>query len=688
MPNAKCKWQAGEHPRLFFDQGELERIRQRVKHEALRPVLARLVEKAEEWMAETPDLEVGRDHPDTAMACLYAITGEQRYADWALQHHQFKDPNEPRRHRQPDTFLIYDWCYAAMSDDQRRACQQQALRLSTELLREYGDQVTNGVGDNQVLTGSVGVKFNHHPATLAALAVYGDVADPLLDEVVERGVAAWRAYARNGLDAGGFPYEGPHYGSYTMLMWATAADALRRAGVADLWAPTGRPALYARAMLAATKPDSRYYFHIGDCEAQGIPGLYALLAAGFRDPLTQWLAENGRAPEKYECVGPRSLEVCPFTLMFYDPDLAAQSPDEAGIDVSYCSGGKGVMSFRDHWGAGATAACFLAGGRTSSIYGHWHNEAGHFSIARGQDAFAIDTGRYNMDEEQHNIVLIDGLASSESRRDWDHATGTHGHLVKCESGRSLDYACVDSSGQKECRWAYRHLWFVRAPGAPAYVITVDDIYRDKFWREFWWTMNTLPENQIELDDAGARIIGGLGGGAMDCFFALPDTMQPPQARNARPRDHKLEVFADEIGNGSPLYVSEPFREKPGVPGPLCRTAVYGRPRLVAKVGGFSGKRLAVLAPRDAAAPAPAFEVIQGDNSVGFVLEHEQGRDSFLFTFEHGIMRQDPFQGSALWAWTRHDAAGKLQASACYEATELVVGADEIVPPTDDPVTAL
>ena len=216
--------------------------------------------------------------------------------------------------------------------------------------------------------------------------------------------------------------------------------------------------------------------------------------------------------------------------------------------------------------------------RCPAAQGHFHASSGHFSLFALREYFAVDTGRYNVEQDQHNVVLVNGRSGRSTGDDWVQATHP-GMLTDYRPGAFCDYAAADSSHQHNCYWARRHIGLVRGgPGVPAYAWTVEDINKADDWAEFWWTLNTSPVNRIEIEGDRARVIGARHGHRLEVAFVLP----PP---TAYPRPHSLALTQDDMTGGSQKYVNaraamqKNFAARPEA---MLFYSVHVRPRLVAR----------------------------------------------------------------------------------------------------------
>jgi hypothetical protein len=318
------------------------------------------------------------------------------------------------------------------------------------------------------------------------------------------------------------------------------------------------------------------------------------------------------------------------------------------VPTAFRDRGRGIVSFRSGWDPDATFVVFDGSRRSPSAQGHFHASAGHFSLSALGEYFSIDTGRYNTEQSQHSVVLIDGRSGRDTGGIWSHHMSWQGLLTDYRPGAFVDYAAVDSSLQHNCFWARRHLGLVKGRGAPAYVWTVDDINKANDWAEYWWQLQTSPENVIATRAGGATITGWRHGHRLDVHFALP-------AVNEYPKPHALEVTQDVCATSSHRYVSnaadmaKTYRR----PSDMVHGPCYIRPRLIAKVTGYNGRFMSVMIPRRRGdRPARVERIESIPNSLALQITFPDVQDTLIFAYEHLLLEAGEAHERGPWCVIR------------------------------------
>jgi hypothetical protein len=495
--------------------------------------------------------------------------------------------------------LAADLCRESLSP----AARESLLGLVRDLWIDFRPGRTGYVGfsggNNITLTKALQAGF-------AALTWGAEAGHPEAEEAIRDAVLHVRAYLRRGLDAGGFGYEGTGYSHSVFGFLYPFCQILKQAGREDLFA--SEPVLKSAvdASLALTFPGAVGMVNISDSGLYWPLGLPWLLvtAAHYGEPLHRGLWEAysgpdhpvrpyGDASEWYaRTVDPGHLPVDQVgamlqAVLYWDAKAPVVPLAAADRPTAVYSPGTEIVCARSGWGPEATYVNFLGAGRSHASLTHWHADAGHFSLFARGEYLAIDTGRYNVDEDHHNTVLVDG----------DCFLPTGGWANSLRGGRMsafrrhalLDYACADMAGQKNGVWADRHLLFVKTEDGDAYVVTVDNVNADNAAHTFWWQLHANPECRLEVDaPATARVIGKKA--RLDLTFAAPSPLDFPK------QPHRLSLVTDLAWWSWPYGRNTKDLARNLQKTGICTTAV-SRPRLVAKVDGLNGQLMTVMIPR-------------------------------------------------------------------------------------------
>jgi hypothetical protein len=413
------------------------------------------------------------------------------------------------------------------------------------------------------------------------------------------------------------------------------------------------------------------------------------MATETRDPTLLWL--HGTISYPIACAGPADMSqrrvgmpelnlspdyqipVDDYSLLTLDDLRRPVHPSRTRTPTEYVDPERGIVTFRSSWKPDATFVVFDGAQRSAAAQGHAHDSGGHFSLSALGEYFAIDTGRYNIEQDQHNVVLVDGKSGRSTDGEW-RMSWYHALLTQYQPGEFVDSATVDNSQMADCYWSRRTLGLVKDPtatGAPAYVWTVEDINKANDYREFWWTMNVHPDHKIEIASQHATIVGSDHGNCLDVFFALPHP-------DAYPKPHTLELTQNVQLAGSqkymwkdPLVLAEEYRK---LVGHLEYGPVFARPRLVGKVSGYNGRFLSLMIPRRKGAPLPKVERLPSiDNSLAVKITFPKVEDIFIWAYEHNLLEADDVKARGQWCVVRRSRkTGKVLTHALGEGTSLAV----------------
>lgn len=562
----------------------------------------------------------------------------------------------------------YDLIACRLSDDERRAYVQWAVEHHIRLAIERSSPSYLKVAGMNLALGVM------EQALMTLLAVRGEPGAPDLRGEQEVLVRWLEASLHVAIGPDGFPEEDIGYGTVVVPTLAQVAEAARRAGVYDSSRECPRIAQFGRAMLHLVQPWGEYLSNTGDHGDQLRDRQFVLgrQATQNRDPSLLWLlgtltyAHSRTFPS--EVVPSAELEI-QLHPGFHVPvswlslvvlrDLLKKPvhPSKARIPTAYRDRGRGLVSFRSGWEPESVFVVFDGSQRSPGAPGHQHASAGHFSISALGDYFAIDTGRYNVEQNQHNVVLIEGKSGHTRHGDWV-ATPHAGVLTSYTPGEFCDVASADASHQSNCYWSRRHLGLVK--GEMPYVWTVDDVNAADDFREFWWTLNTSPENTITIDGERASIRGWRRGNSLDVHLMLP-------APTDFPKPHSLTWTQDENTTSSFKYVSDPRKSADAFPDPtsMLHGPVHVRPRLIGKVAGYNGRFLSLMIPRmKGRAPARVERLPSLQNSIAARITQGGIEDTIIWAYEHHLLEANGIRARGKWIVRRRSLkTGRVIAEA-------------------------
>ncbi|MBI3987288.1 MAG: heparinase II/III family protein [Lentisphaerae bacterium] len=699
------------HPRLFCGPEELPRLRKNIRHGHGRKLMNALRDKVRPLLEviETTDSlpmliahHTVRKHPrgGTVLAALpdIALVGvldRDMRASEAAKRVLLAAP-EASAMGPRDTYYLgyaiigelqmtYDFLHPILSPDERsiytRWAVETAIRETLNTLRP--GHFLRSAGANTPMVGALS-------ALMTLLAVKGDAGVPELAKEEAELLRMFEAILFCGIGANGYPSEDIAYGSGMVTYMARLAEPLRRAGLYDAYA-LPRFRRFGRAMLHFVQPWGKFLSNTGDYGADfgWRSPVFPRLAAETRDPALLWL--HGTLTYPIACSGPVDMkarrvdfpetELAPgyqvpvdlYSLLTLNDLRKPVHPSKTRIPTQFMDPDRGIVTFRSSWKPDATFVVFDGSQRPASAQGHSHDSGGHFSLSALGEYFAIDTGRYCIEQDQHNVVLVDGKSGQSTDGQW-RASWYQAVLTGYRPGEWVDTAGVNNSQMADCYWSKRTLGLVKdrpGDGAPAYVWTVEDVNKENDYREFWWAMNVHPDHRIECFPDHATITGSDHGNLLDVYFALP-------APADYPKPHVLKIAQDIQSAGSSKYMwdtpenlAKKYRE---LVGHLEYGPVFQRPRLIARVAGYNGRFMSVMAPRrKGEAPAKIESLPTLDNGLAMRLTFKKVVDTLLWAYDHHLLEADGIKARAQWCVVRRDRkTGRVLKHALGDGNSLTV----------------
>ena len=512
-------------------------------------------------------------------------------------------------------------------------------------LKEIRHGYFRGSGVNTRLVGMISGLFH-------LLAIQGEPNIPDLSTERDEFISMLDATLHTSHGANGFPTEDIGYGTAVTAYLTHAVEAVRRAGLYDGYTACPRLARFGNAVLHFVQPWGDYLTSTGDHYDGFMDRQFVLArqAAVNKDPSLAWLAATLHyPPDAYlpieTPIGKKlQLPASWLTLTVLD-DLKPRHPRLAKKSTSYIDRTRGIASFRTGWEDDGVYVVFDGSQRSPSAQGHEHASAGNFDLTALGEYFAIETGRYNMEQNCHNVVLIDGKSGRSTNTKWSMVWHP-AVMTGAEAGPFVDSASIDSSHQHDCYWARRSLGLVK--GDMPYVWLVDDINKANDWAEYWWQIHTSPENVITLEEKSATIQGWRKGNCLDVHFAIPEP-----TRYAKP--HTLSLAQDEAIGSSTSYVANPHdrASKFKRPSDMLHASVFVRPRLLAKVGGYNGRFMSILIPRKKnAAKVQVEQITTHDNSFAMRISNSKIEDTLIWAYEHQILEANGVIARGDWCVVR------------------------------------
>jgi hypothetical protein len=491
---------------------------------------------------------------------------------------------------------------------------------------------------------------------------------------VQRGINHTRCYLKYGCDEKSYSYEGTGYGHIVFCFMFAFVELLALTGFADLYRsePTLRKMAFASQL--SMFPDGSFLVDdndLGLIGSESISGLL-MLAKRFDDPqirgfwdafqgpqhplrpygdMRPWVIQRTSSskshPDSSEILGdPRSSHF--YSFLYWQPEKPVTPLEESTLPRADYSPGTECINLRTSWGTDAVYANIQAAGRSRMSLTHRHADAGHFSIFAHGEYLAIDTGRYNSDEDQHSVVLVDGKPNVPIAPGWgmDFLSGRVSHY---ESQNLLTHARVDAAHLKGCHWANRDFLWVPLGGDDVYMVVIDNLNKDNARHTFWWQLQAHPDTKIEIDsDWQARICGEHA--RLDLSFIWPSAQDFPAAPHRFTLRQDVKEWQYPYGDDKSIQMRH---EHEG----LLYTS-YLRPRLLGELDGLNGQMLTVVAPRRSGAAPLQVRRRMAKRLLWLEIETPIGRDTIITALDHGFIQTDEFRCMSEVLFLRHNAEGK------------------------------
>lgn len=503
------------------------------------------------------------------------------------------------------------------------------------------------------------------------LALQGEPGVPDLADALQQLLKRFEATVFTSVGPNGYPEEDIGYGTGVTAATAIIGEWLRRAGIFDIYKECPHFLKFGRAMLHFVQPWGENLSNTGDHgdDFGNRELVLARLATETNDPSLLWLLGSlsynhgvvhpeNNMPSFYQEVPLRKGFRTPasyLSILVANELDGAKHPKQQKLKTQYVDRRRGIVSFRSGWGEDDTFIVFDGSQRSPSCCGHSHASGGHFSLSAMGEYFSIDTGRYMNEQDQHSVVLIEGKSGRSTDGEWTQVFHD-ALLTDYREGALCDFAAVDSSHQHNCYFARRYLGLVKGDGTPGYAWTVDDINKDYNFTEFWWQMQTAPENEITLKKHSATVKGFRHGNCLDTHFVL-------MSSRGYEKEFTLELDQDTISSSSHKYVGD-IKQKVAAfarPSDMVHGPVYERPRLLAKASGRVGRFMSIMLPRKKGeSPAKVKQLPTIENSIGIKVTHENIEDTIIFAYEHQLLETDGIRGRGQWCVVRRQReSGKL-----------------------------
>jgi len=697
---AKHLYQTNAHPRIFFGRKDLPAIRKNLQTGDGRKIASafrkRVTAKVENVLAaDESELLAGADVMGSPVyramsmsfeAGVLAVLDDNENAveavRWALRLAPIVEKTPPKdqqaRHRVGCSAAgtlarAYDLVQPQLSVKERVAFCRWAYRSGVKV-------TLDGLFPGHHLRAGGNIVMNQLlSAVNVMLAIDGEEGVPDLTKEWARALPMFEATLNVVVGPEGYPAEDMGYGTAMAGRVAQTAEPLKRAGLLDVYEICPRYLEFGNAILHFVQPWGQNLSTTGDHgdDFGGRVFVLARLAEETQNPALLWLL--GTLPYRADEITLRKgvqIEDSVYSLLVGAQVRGAVHPAKLKPQPAthFRDRARGLVSFRSGWGKDNTFVVFDGSQRCPAAQGHEHASSGHFSISAFGEYFAVDTGRYNLEQNCHSVVLVDGKSGRSTDGEWI-SVKHEGTLTGFAPGEFVDTASVDSSHQHECYWARRTLGLVKGRGAPPYVWVVDDINKDNDWAEYWWQLHTCPENTIQTHKSHATTTGWRHGNKMDVHFALP-------APDEYLRPHELvELTQDEVEPSSYNYVG-PFRKERlaqfSRPAEQIHYSTFVRPRLLAKIAGLNGRFMSIMLPREKGTKAAKVKRLKSlPGCLAVRITFGDVEDVLMFAHEHRVLDAADVSARADWCVVRRSRkSGKVLDYALGEGARLEVAGRE------------
>ncbi len=373
-----------EHPRLWVLKDDIPSIRERCRG-AYQAEFEKIAAGGDGYLEGTYEAGgPGWAYGTRELAFLYLATGDERYARRVVEVIRAAG-EEPVKNQYNTPHYIrcfscaYDWCYDALTTDERSDIARVILMLSDYQLglwrhNDYCNHFAN----------------EYMSPLFAVLALKGDgveterveaLSSKMVDLFLNHTLPPANEPAG---DDGGQP-EGYGYSGWGYAPWiAHMVEAWRTATGEDLWPETNILRWNPQWMIYGSRPFDGSFVKSEDAHAgkrwdRNEAEYVQLVARRYQDPYAQWIARQVR--DKHH--------VWTFTdILWENPDLKAVPPDDLALARHFDR--LGWVTTRSSWQKEATFGFFQCGVERA---GHQHRDNNTFTIHKFAP-LAIDSGVY------------------------------------------------------------------------------------------------------------------------------------------------------------------------------------------------------------------------------------------------------------------------------------------------------
>jgi hypothetical protein len=562
---------------------------------------------------------------------------------------------------------IHSHARVAMAADMVRGLLSgRALEELLAFMREVAIDCHCGADGYQQFCAGSNIQFAHNSIAGVCALLWGeDCGHAGWRGVVEQAVTQTRCYLKYGCDEAGFSYEGTGYGHGVFAYLYPFAELLKLGGFADLYESEPRLKNVLESSLRGMFPGGEFLVNDNDMGLMGAQSLFYLLIGhkvyGDALFLSFWEAYQGPGhairpwgdmmPWVNGRIGAAGLAMegtstLFFSMLYWEPGVLIEPLERVGHAVAAYSAGTERADIRTSWSKDAVYVNILGAGREHHSQTHRHADAGHFSLFAHGEYLAIDTGRYNSNEDQHNVVLVEGKNAHEVKG-WG-MDPMSGRLEGFGHDAELTYVKADMAKMKNCYWADRHFLMVKYGADEAYVVTVDDINVDNQFHSYVWQLQANEGGRFEVGKDWAVLHGERG--RLDIDFVIPGV-----------GDHVAMPHALEVSAGEQEW-QWPYGKEQKIGGLLKAGVLQSsvrRERLAAKLTGANGVMMAVMSPRAKGAKRLGLARVEHARALEVVVRTGAFEDTIIAAPNRAVIETERVKAMSELVFVRRDLSGRV-----------------------------
>ena len=417
--------------------------------------------------------------------------------------------------------LAYDWAWNVMTEPERAQARQVIQDLLSDLSAKSTASPWGTTQPGRFEAGVCGGAMG-----LGALAIMNEADDPARAQAaLDRARQLVDGYLTQGFGRDGEGFEGVFPAVRGLHNIVLFAEAMKLRGAPEL---TQHPALRQLFdwLVYEIMPEghgcnalgSSWY---GDDQFITEPYTWALSALDGYPPAGWFFARTTGGLGRGSYGEPKIDEArrycgLPYTLMWYAP--RPEGDLTPGLAPARHFRDRGLVYFRTGFEDANDVVVSLES-RERSV-GLTQLNVNHFTIAGYGAGLAIDGGSHKMDDDDgqaaaHNTILIDGEGQTQPLGGIDQF-GSYAGISFAVGSAAKAYGGILK--------ADRYLAMIDRPGAPPYLLMLDDIARDGAKHRYDWLLHTSTGSRLAIRPREAAIVAGNEAGMLLSFLHPKDVI--------------------------------------------------------------------------------------------------------------------------------------------------------------------